>query len=247
MIKGRKEMTTSDNDVAKLSGSKSSDKKRGFLRRISKKVKIVIIAVVLAVLVIIIVSLVFSALGKSGMRKSEKLAKKIGEPVNKASAYAKVEFQSALKYDFLDGITESSLVVESGSDTDVYGVKLPSWCIFCTENTFGNLGDVTYYNFDVLSDNINGVKKESKVDVLDITVGTTEKDADEILDMEPYQICYLEETKVKKYKYYCEDNINDSIEAYYITVMFNDKNVVNAPVIEEKNDFISDILRPSSE
>ena len=37
MIKGRKEMTTSDNDVAKLSGSKSSDKKRGFLRRISKK------------------------------------------------------------------------------------------------------------------------------------------------------------------------------------------------------------------
>ena len=78
-------------------------------------------------------------------------------------------------------------------------------------------------------------------------VGTTEKDADEILDMEPYQICYLEETKVKKYKYYCEDNINDSIEAYYITVMFNDKNVVNAPVIEEKNDFISDILRPSSE
>lgn len=239
-------MTMSESDKVNLSKSKTTEKKSGLFGKVSKKAKIVMIIVLVALLTVLIVTLVLSVMKGTGMRKSEKLAKKLGEPMSKASSYADVELKPADKYVFLEGITESSLVYESKSDTDVYGVKLPVWSIFCTEDMFGNLSDVTYYNFDILSKNINGVKKESKIDVFDITLGTTEKKSDEILDMEPYQVCFLDGSKVKKYKYYCEDYVNNSIAAYYITVMFNDKNVVNAPVIEEENDFISDILRTTA-
>ncbi len=221
----------------------SNTTKKSLFSRMSKKAKILILGIVILIILIPVILLILNLTGNKGIRKSEKLAKKIGDSIVKASDYAKVELQQVSGYDFLDINKENSLIYEASSDTDVYGVEFPSWIIVCTEDMFGNLVDVTYYNFQVLSDNINGVKKESKIDISGIKPGVSEKESDDILDMEPYQIYYQDGTKVKKYKYYFKNNSTHTIDAYYITVMFNDKGTVNAPVIEEINDFISDILK----
>ena len=63
-----------------------------------------------------------------------------------------------------------------------------------------------------------------------------------VMNMKPYQIVYSENSTSVKYKYYCKDKQSDMINAYYITVILGKDNKVNSPVIEEENDFISEIL-----
>ncbi|MBR6599639.1 MAG: hypothetical protein IKK88_05005, partial [Oscillospiraceae bacterium] len=93
----------SESDKVNLSKSKTTEKKSGLWGKLSKKAKIVMIIVLVALLTVLIITLVLSVMKGTGMRKSEKLAKKLGEPVSKASSYADVELKPADKYGFLEG------------------------------------------------------------------------------------------------------------------------------------------------
>ncbi len=177
-----------------------------------------------------------------GYRKSQKLSKKIGENSEKAYSYAKTECVSSSAYDSLNELTDFNVLCESEKSIEVYGVKLPAWAIFCSEDSFGKLECVTYCDFKVLKNNINGIRKSSRIDISQIKTGMKSAGVDEILDMKPYQTVYSKNSISKKYKYYFKQN--DGVKAYYITVIFSpDTNTVNSPVIEEKNDFIYEILK----
>ena len=238
----------SENSVRNKSlREKNSSKKKFFKIRKNNRVKIyfIIIAVIIAAVTIIAISVGVSS--NKGIRKCEKLAKKIGQSSEKAANYANVEFTKASDYSFLNGLTDYSYICESDKKTDIYGVSIPLWAIFCTEDMFGNLSDIAYYNFTVLENNINGEKKKSRFDISSIKTGMNKKDVSKLLDMDLYCLSVSDGIKSEKYKYYYKDKKNDDIKAYYLTIIFDDDNKVSSPVIEEENVFINDIIKASNE
>lgn len=226
---------------------KNSSKKKFFTIRKKNRVKLyfIILAVIMATATIIAISAGVSS--NKGIRKCEKLSKKIGQSSEKAADYANVEFTKASDYSFLNDLTDYSYICKSDKKTDIYGVRVPSWAIFCTEDMFGNLSDVAYYNFTVLENNINGEKKKSRFDISSIKTGMDKKGVDKLLDMDLYSISVSDGIKSEKYKYYYKDKKNEDIKAYYLTIIFDDNNKVSSPVIEEENIFINDILKASNE
>ena len=191
--------------------------------------------------------LIFSSIsGSEGSRKAQKLAKKIGEPTEKAASFAKTELSESSDFTFIGELCDYTSLAESSRTTHVYDVKVPEWTIFCSENTFGKLDSVTYYDFRVLSSSINGVKKSSKIDTSKITSGCTLSEVNEILNMDPYQVVYSQNTVSRKYRYYYNDKQSSDTKAFFITVMFGSDNTVNAPAIVESNNFIYEILSADS-
>jgi len=209
------------------------------------KLNLIFIAVIIVIAAIIAISAGISS--NKGIRKCEKLAKKIGQSSEKAADYANVEFTKASDYSFLNDLTDYSYICESDKKTDIYGISIPSWAIFCTEDMFGNLSDLSYYNFTVLENNINGEKRKSRFDTSSIKTGMDKKDVDKLLDMDLYSVSVSDVIKSEKYKYYYKDKKNDEIKAYYLTFIYDDNNKVSSPVIEEENIFINDILKASNE
>jgi hypothetical protein len=218
----------------------AAKKKRRFTR---KKARFLLLLIMIAVVAAAVVYLMFFIGSNKGMRKAQKLAKKIGESSVKIG-YRDDGYITSSDFEFLNDLIDFSVINEAPRKTDIYGVSVPEWVIYCGEDSYGNLESVTYYDFRVLEDNINGVRKSSHIDTSKITTGMTMSEVDEILDMTPYQTFYSGNTTVKKYKYYYRDKQSDVIGAYYITVIFSmEKHLVNAPVMEEENDFIYDILK----
>lgn len=223
-------------------------------KNISKKdKKFKIIAVGIGVVLIIVIAIIISVsmMSDIGMKNTRKLAKKIGEDKNKAYSSAKLSDDTVSKsdFEFLNVLAKGSdSIIESDKQVSVSGVVMPKWAIFCMTDSFGKLTDVSYYDFEQLQNNMNGCKKKGIIDTSPITNGTSEKEAEKILDMEPYITQYSSDTVTKTYKYYYKDKQTKSINAYYIRVLFSrENNTVIAPVVSEKNDYILDILETGLE
>lgn len=209
------------------------------------RIRIILTAACILIVVAAVMTAASVISGNKGMLRAQKLAKKIGETTDKAVSSAKLDFVTYSDYDFLNGLVLSNYISESDKSIDVYDVSMPEWAVFCGEDAFGKLDSVTYCDFRILENNINGIKKKSKIDVSQITTGKTQKEVDSILDMKPYQTVYSKDMVSKKYKYYYRDKQENRIRAYYITVIFDsDENTANSPAIEEENDFIKEILKP---
>lgn len=240
--KSRKETKNENSsEASEMQEEKGTAPKKRHIRK--KSGFILILAAVCAVAVFIVYAVVSN---NQGLRTSQKLSKKIGEQIEKAASYANAELVSASDFNFINDLMNFDVLAESEKTTDVYGIKIPEWTVFCSGNSFGKLESVTYCDFRVLSKNINGIKKSERIDVSLIDTGMTFSEAEKIINIKPYQIVYSENSTAFKYKYYCRDKQSDMIKAYYITVMVGKDNKVNSPVIEEKNDFISEILKADS-
>lgn len=223
-----------------------SKKKKRFKLNIKKnnKLKLISVIVLLVIITVAVLISLFIFAGNKGERVSDKLSKKIGELSEKSISSSGIEFVSSSDYEFLNSLINSNVIGESDKKIKIYGVNIPQWAIYCSEDKFGKLSTVTYCDFRVLSNNINGIKKNSRVDISYISSGKTEKEVDNYLDMKPYQIFYSESMKSKKYKYYYIDKQSENVKAYYITVIYDKtEHTVTAPAIEEENDFIGEILK----
>lgn len=231
---GTSELTAAQAEE-QLKSKKASRKKAGG--------KAALFFVLLAAVAAAVLVIVLSVTGSEGMRKSQKLAKKIGEPVEKAESSAKIEMTDASDFSFINELYTFDSLAESERKTRVYDVSMPEWTIYCSEDSFGKLESVTYCDFRVLSSSINGIKKKNKIDTGQIVTGSTSAEVESILNMDPYQTVYSGSSVSKKYKYYYKDKQSGEIRAYIITVIFGKDNCVNSPVITEENNFIFDILR----
>ena len=227
------------------SGNVSEDKGSGKTR---KKHRGKILAVLAAAAVIISgLTVWYSVSGNQGIRKSQKLAKKIGEPLEKAVSSAGVELTGSSDFEYINELCTFTSLAESDRQTHVYNVSLPEWTIYCSENSFGKLESVTYCDFRTLSSNINGEKKRSDIDVSAITPGSSSSDVDAVLKMKPYQIVYAGTTTSKKYRYYYMNKQSGAVKAYIITVIFGEDGKVNSPAVVESSNFILDVLRVESD
>ena len=224
---------------------KSEKRKRKSGKKVKVRGRIIAFLLILFSVIVIVFTLFASVSSNQGYRRAQKIAKKIGENPEKAYTSSKADFVSSSDYDFLNELTDFTVLNESDNRISVYGVGLPSWIVFCNEDSFGKLESVSYFDFRILKNNINGIKQKSRIDVSQISTGMKMSEADKIIGMKPYQIVFSENIISKKYKYYYKDKQNGNINAYYITVIFNSEtNIVNSPAIEEKNDFMFDILKP---
>ncbi len=238
---------SAENAAADNSSEVQTDGTRHVLK--SKKGRIRIAAAAALIIVLAAAGMVIfaSVSGNQGIRRAQKLSKKIGEPAEKAAAYASVELVKSSDFGFINELHTFTSLAEADSSTRVYDVGMPKWVIYCSENSFGKLESVTYCNFSVLSSNINGTKKNARIDTSSVSVGNTVSEVDKVLRMKPYQIVYSENSSSRKYKYYYKDKQTGDIKAYYITVIFGDDNKVNSPVLVEENNFIYDILKSENQ
>lgn len=227
------------------SGNVSEDKSSG---KTHKKRRGKIFAVIIAVALVASGGAIwYSVSGNQGLRKSQKLAKKIGEPLEKAGSSAGVELTGSSDFEYINELCTFTSLTESGRQTHVYNVSLPEWTIYCSENSFGKLESVTYCDFRALSSNINGEKKSSAIDVSPITPGSSSSEVDAVLKMKPYQIVYAGTTTSKKYRYYYKNKQSGAVKAYIITVIFGSDGKVNSPAVVESSNFILDVLRVESD
>ncbi len=232
-----------DNNPTDKKNKEIRQHKRSLKIKNIKRIKIVAVALAIIFLLIVICCICIGASSSKGLRKSEKLSKKIGQPIEKAASYADIEFTKSSDFQYLNSVIDYNSVYESDKKTSIYGINMPQWAIFCNEDMFGNLSSVSYYDFRILKDNINGIKKKSKIDLSAVTSGMSKKDVDKILDMEPYQTVVSDGTTSRKYKYYYKDKQSGSIKSYNLTILFSSSTGnVNAPVIEEESSLISYIL-----
>lgn len=224
-------------DKGRRSGKKSRKPRR----------KTVFLIIITAVIAVSGIAVFLSVTGNQGIRKSQKLAKKIGEPLEKAAASAGVELMDSSDFELINELCTFNSLYESERSTSVYDVKMPEWTIYCSENSFGKLESVTYCDFRVLSSSINGIKKSSEIDVSRISTGSTASEVDDVLKMDPYQVVYSENSTARKYRYYYKNKQSGVVKAYCVTVIFGEEGKVNSPVIVENNDFIFDVLKVESD
>lgn len=232
----------SENNAHSAGTADDAKSSKKFLHgKIKIKTAAVILAAIAAVTAVILI--VLSVNSSQGIRKSQKLAKRIGDPVDKAASAANVELADSSDFEFVNELSTFSAVVESGRKTRVYDTGFPEWVIYCGENAFGNLESVTYCDFRILSSSINGVRKSGRIDTSRITAGSTLADTESVLGMDPYQIVYSESSVSRKYRYFYKDRQTGDVKAYIITVIFGKDNIVNSPVITEENNFLFDALK----
>lgn len=236
--------TSDPNSSVQAAAARAEERKAEKKASNSKlNVKAVIAAVVAVIAAAAIAAALLAVSANQGLRKSQKLAKKIGELSEKAASSAGVELVSSSDFRFINELCRFSSLAEASGTTRVYDVTMPSWTIFCSENSFGKLESVTYCDFRVLSSNINGIKKKSKIDTSGITTGSSASEVDAVLGMKPYQTVYSENSVSRQYKYFYIDKQSGETKAYYLTVIFGSDNKVNSPVIVEENNFLYDILK----
>lgn len=208
-----------------------------------RRIKIIIAVLAAIALLIVICFVCFGISSNKGLRKSEKISKKIGQPMEKAASYADIDFSKSSDFQYLNSAIDYNGVYESDKKIKIYGINMPQWAIFCTEDMFGNLSSVSYYDFRLLEDNINGTRKKNKIDLSSVTSGMSKKDVDSILDMDPYKTVVSDDTISREYKYYYKDKQSESIKSYNLTILYSSSNnTVNAPVMEEESSLISYIL-----
>ena len=242
-----KKQKKSKSEVSAESSEVTEEKESVPKKKKDKKKFRLVLWLAAVIIVIFAVIIIFAFVSQNqGLRKSQKLSKKIGEQCDKAASYANTELVSSLDFSFINDMLPFDTLAESERTTSVYGVKIPEWTIFCSKNSFDKLESVTYCDFRILNKNINGIKKSEKIDTSGIHTGDTLSEVESVMNMKPYQIVYSENSTSVKYKYYCKDKQSDMINAYYITVILGKDNKVNSPVIEEENDFISEILKADS-
>lgn len=242
------DLTGSISEIKDEKNLQNKNQKKIDKLRQNKQLRMILI-IVGAVLVLLIILIIMLSLASSkGIRKSEKLAKKIGQPMTKAADYAGIEFSHESDFAGLSMITDSQYIFESDKKVKINGVNMPKWAVIAEEDIYGNLAEVKYYDFRVLEDNINGFKKKSRLDYTGIQPGTSEKAADKLMDMDPYVVSFTNENISKIYKYYCKDKQTENFEAYNVMMSFSSSGKkVNSQPYETENKLIKHILEISDQ
>lgn len=240
------DLTGSISEIKDEKNLKNKNQKKLDKIKQNKQFRLILIIAAAVVVILIILIIMLSLASSKGLRKSEKLAKKIGQPISKAADYAGIEFSPESDFAGLSMITDSQYIYESDKKVKINGVNMPKWAVIVEEDIYGNLSEVKYYDFRVLEDDINGFKKKTRLDYSSIQPGTSEKAADKLVDMDPYIVSFTNENISKTYKYYYKDKQTENIEAYNLMMSFSSSGKkINSQPYETENKLIKHILEIS--
>ncbi|MDO5560771.1 MAG: hypothetical protein Q4F95_14415 [Oscillospiraceae bacterium] len=207
--------------------------------------KRILVLVILLILCTVCILIVFSMRDRQGIMITHKLEKKIGCSTDEAVKYAHIDKNAQSEQDIMPYLSDYAYMYEDDKNVKISGINIPKWAVYFSEDVFGNLTDVAYYDYSVLKKSVYGIKKKKRFDTGLITTGMKETAAEKILKMDAYCVIISGDKKIKKFKYYYEDKASDNVEALCLTVIYNSDNTVSAPLIEEKNNLILDILKTS--
>ena len=218
-----------------------SGKKKDGRKRSAKRI-LILIAVALVLGLALFLFIFISRLRNDGARYAEKLSARIGLPLDSASKAAKVDLTSESSYPTLKNLFSSyQAIAESKKSCRIEGVRLPQWAIFCNTNA-EELTNVTYYNYEVLEDNIFGTERKSYNDPKRVSLGATVEAAEEELGLKPYRIQYLQGKNIlREYRYCYEDKESGDVAAYVITGIW-DENGALTKIEDTRKNYIGSLL-----
>lgn len=213
------------------------------VEKATKKRFKVIISIALVILIIIVALIIFIMINKNdGERIAISLSEKLGSTAEKAAVNANVKLKKISNYNFINDMGEFSDIYESKSTIKINGINVPEWVILCYSDKNGKLEEVSYFNYKILKNNINGIKSNGRIDIDKIEDGFTIEETERILNLEPIQVMRNnDDKKIYKYKYYYEDSKTKNEKSYYITIMLNFDDKVMA-VQETEDNYITKIL-----
>ncbi len=177
-----------------------------------------------------------------GAKYAEKLSLSIGASVADAQKISKIELTDASEYPLLNQLIPSSgSMYESTKSAKIQGVTMPEWLIHCDIND-GVVGEITYYNFEILEDNAYGIERKTYLDPASLSVGCTPDQAESILGLSPYATYYhTDRTETREYRYCYEDGETGNLTAYIITTKWSaEGGMVSASDV--RVDFLAQIL-----
>lgn len=177
-----------------------------------------------------------------GAKHADKLSMSIGASVNDAQKNAKIELVSASEYQVLNQMLYPiGGVYESTKSTEVQGVTLPEWIIHCNVDE-GVLGEIVYYNYELLEKNAYGTERKTYLEPASLTAGCTVEQAESLLGLTPYAVTYhTDRTETREYRYCYEDGETDDLTAYIITTTWSaEGGMISASDV--RVDFLSEIL-----
>ncbi len=177
-----------------------------------------------------------------GAKHADKLSLSIGASVADAQKVSKIELADASEYTLLNQLMSAGGgVYESTKSTKVQGVTMPEWLIHC-DISAGTVGEITYYNFEILEKNAYGTERKTYLDPASLTAGCTTEQAESILGLVPYAIYYhTDRTETREYRYCYEDGETGNLTAYIITTKWSaEGGMVSASDV--RVEFLSQIL-----
>lgn len=212
-------------------------------KKIPLKVWLCIAGAVLAVVLIIVIVVLVTAKKNDGARYAEKLSEHLGVSLYSAGADAGVDMNAQPVCGYLSDVEDSfNAICESKKMTDVGGVTVPEWAIFCFASKEGTLDQISYYDFTLLEKHTTGVKTDGYILLTDIVNGMHRDTALEKVGIDPYYISYFSSgTRQYKFKYCYKDETTKDMMAYTITLLF-DVNDNVAAVLDEQDNFVADYL-----
>ncbi len=177
-----------------------------------------------------------------GAKHAEKLSLSIGASIADAQKVSKVELVDGSEYALLNQLLQPiGGVYESTKSTKVQGVSMPEWIIHC-DVTDQTLGEIAYYNFEMLEKNAYGTERKTYLEPAALNAGCTVEQAESILGLSPYAVFYhTDRTETREYRYCYEDGETGNLTAYIITTKWSaEGGMVSAT--DERVDFLSEIL-----
>lgn len=212
-------------------------------KKIPLKVWLCIACGVAAAALIIFIVVFVTARKNDGARYAEKLSEQLGVSLYSAGTEAGMDMNAQPVCTYLADAEESfDAVCESQKMTEVGGVTVPQWAIFCFADKDGKLDQINYYDYTLLKKHITGVKTDGYILLTDIVNGMHREKALEIVGIDPYCISYFASgTRQYKFRYCYKDDTTKDMVAYTITLLF-DVNDNVAAVIDEQDNFVADYL-----
>lgn len=177
-----------------------------------------------------------------GAKYAEKLSLSIGTSVADAQKISKVTLSDASEYPLLNQLMPAGGgMYESTKSAKVQGVTMPEWLIHC-DIADGVVGEITYYNFEILEDNAYGTERKTYLDPASLSSGCTPEQAEDILGLSPYATYYhTDRTETREYRYCYEDGETGNLTAYIITTKWSaEGGMISANDV--RVDFLSQIL-----
>ncbi len=176
-----------------------------------------------------------------GAKHADKLSLSIGASVADAQKVSKIELADASEYPLLNQLMQAGGVYESTKSAKVQGVTMPEWLIHC-DISEGVVGEITYYNFEILEKNAYGTERKTYLDPASLSAGCTPEQAEDILGLSPYAVYYhTDRTETREYRYCYEDGETGNLTAYIITTKWSaEGGMVSASDV--RVEFLSQIL-----
>ncbi len=177
-----------------------------------------------------------------GAKHADKLSLSIGASVTDAQKVSKIDLADASEYTLLNQLMPAGGgVFESTKSAKIQGVTVPEWLIHC-DIADGTVGEITYYNFEILEKNAYGTERKTYLDPASLTAGCTTEQAEAMLGLTPYAIYYhTDRTETREYRYCYEDGETGNLTAYIITTKWSaEGGMVSASDV--RVEFLSQIL-----